>query len=73
MTDLRTRAAPHLNPAYQALWSYLWDDRRAALGVPCRVMNEDVRAVVLGFMADGVPVETTKMVALEFMKGVGKP
>lgn len=76
MTDpldtLRARAAPHVTPAYQELWAYLWNDRRAALGVSCKCM-EDVRALVLGFLADGVPVETTKMVALEFMKGVGKP
>lgn len=76
MTDpldtLRARAAPHVTPAYQELWAYLWSDRRAALGVSCKCM-EDVRALVLGFLADGVPVETTKMVALEFMKGVGKP
>lgn len=77
MTDpldtLRARAAPHVTPAYQELWAYLWNDRRAAFGVSCGVMNVDVRALVLGFLADGVPVETTKMVALEFMKGVGKP
>jgi hypothetical protein len=72
LDTLRARAAPHVTPAYQELWAYLWNDRRAALGVSCKCM-EDVRALVLGFLADGVPVETTKMVALEFMKGVGKP
>jgi hypothetical protein len=75
LNALRDRAAqcePAAVEEYRALWAYLWNDRRAALGVSCKCM-EDVRALVLGFLADGVPVDTTKMVALEFMKGVGKP
>lgn len=57
---------------YRALWNDLWGVQRVKMGVPADVMNEDVRAVVLGFLVDDVPIETARMVALEFMKGISK-
>lgn len=57
---------------YRDLWAYLWNDRRPALGVDCRTMNTDVRAMVLAFCRDGVPVETAKMITLEWMKGLSE-
>ena len=56
--------------AYRELWAYLWNDRRPALGVDCRTMNTDVRAMVLAFCRDGVPVETAKMITLTWMEGL---
>lgn len=57
---------------YQELWRYLWNDQRPALGVDCRTMNTDVRAMVLAFCRDGVPVDTAKMITLEWMKGLSE-
>jgi hypothetical protein len=56
---------------YRALWNDLWD-LRAKYGTPAKVMNEEVRAMVLGFLVDGVPVETARMITLEFMKGMSE-
>lgn len=52
---------------YRALWAELWADWRGLSG---KTMNEEVRAVVLGFLIEGVPAATAKMVTLEFMKGL---
>ena len=57
---------------YRKLWSELWDVLRVKWGVPAKIMNEDVRAIVLGFLVDGVPVDTARMVATEFMKGMSE-
>ena len=57
---------------YRKLWSELWGVLRVKWGVPAKIMNEDVRAVVLGFLVDGVPVDTARMVATEFMKGMSE-
>lgn len=58
--------------AYRELWTYLWNDRCPALGVPIDTMNTDVRAMVLAFCRDGVPVETAKMITLTWMEGMTK-
>lgn len=58
--------------AYRELWQYLWNDRCLALGVPIDTMNTDVRAMVLAFCRDGVPVETAKMITLTWMGGLTK-
>ena len=55
---------------YRALWSDLWDGLRVKWGVPPKIMNEDVRAIVLGILIDGVPVDTARMVATEYMRGI---
>lgn len=57
---------------YRALWSDLWDGLRGKWGVPAKIMNEDVRAIVLGFLIDGVPVDTARMVATEYMRGMSE-
>lgn len=58
--------------AYRELWAFLWNDRCPALGVPIDTMNTDVRAMVLAFCRDGVPVETAKMITLEWLGGLGR-
>ncbi len=59
--------APALVEQYRTIWSDLWANR----GGLCREM-EDVRAVVLGFLVDGVPADTARSIATEYMKGLAK-
>lgn len=63
-----SQAPAPLVEEYRALWIELWGTLRAKLGVPCKDM-ETVREFLLGFLRDNVPVETARMVALEYMKG----
>lgn len=72
LRDDTARSDPARLAQYRELWQYLWNDRRPALGVDCRTMNTDVRAMVLAFCRDGVPVETAKMITLTWMEGLAK-
>lgn len=71
LIPIAKQQAPALVEQYRAIWSDLWNDKRVAWGVSCGEM-EDVRAVLLGFLIDGVPADTAKMVALEYMKGLAR-
>lgn len=69
LRDDTARSDPVRLAQYNDFWRYLWNDRRPALGVDCRMMNTDVRAMVLAFCRDGVPVDTAKMITLEWLGG----
>ena len=72
LMDQARRADPARVAEYRAMWSDLWRNWRPELGVDDDVMNTDVRAMVLAFCRDGVPVETAKMVTLEWLGGLRK-
>lgn len=72
LMDQAQRVDPARVAEYRAMWSDLWRNWRPELGVDDDVMNADVRAMVLAFCRDGVPVETAKMITLEWLGGLRK-
>jgi len=70
--DAAQRQDPARVAEYRELWRFLWNDWRPALGVDVEVMNTDVRAMVLAFCRDGVPVETATTITLTYMEGLRK-
>lgn len=69
LRDDAARADPARVAEYRELWDEVWD-RGRTLGVPFLTMSTDVRAMVLAFCRDGVPVETAKMITLEWLGGL---
>lgn len=63
-------APPALLAAYRALWTEVWDDWRVRVGLSCKTVNEDIRAITLAFLAEGVPVETARTIIYEHMRGM---
>lgn len=63
-------APPALLAAYRALWTEVWDDWRVSMGLHCKTVNEEIRAVVLAMLVEGVPVETARTVTHNYMKGL---
>ena len=72
LRDQAQRVDPARVAEYRAMWSDLWRNWRPELGVDDDVINTDVRAMVLAFCRDGVPVETAKMITLEWLGGLRK-
>lgn len=63
-------APPELLAAYRDLWAEVWGAWRVTLGLTCKTVNEDVRAVVLALIAEGAPVEMARMITHSYMKGL---
>lgn len=63
-------APPDLLAAYRALWTEVWDDWRVSMRLPCKTVNEEIRAVVLVMLVEEVPVETARTLTYDYMKGL---
>lgn len=67
LIPIAKQQAPAMVEQYRAIWLDLWNDRGGL-----NAEMEDVRAFLLKFLIDGVPADTAKMVALEYMKGLAR-
>lgn len=65
-------APPALLAAYRALWTEVWDDWCVSMGLHCKTVNEEIRAVVLKLLADGETVEMARMLTWHYMRSLRK-
>lgn len=63
-------APPAALAAYRALWAEVWQSWRGVVGLDCRTVNQEVRAVALALLVEGVPADAAGPIILQFMKGL---
>lgn len=59
-------APPALVVEYRTLWTEIW----ATAGAHRDYVNAELRAIVLAFLADGVPAKTARTIVNEHMRGL---